>query len=116
MTTYEDEHYTTGITVRLPISLVKELDAVSKNSKFTLPDVTKKYADRSEAIKTYITIGAFVDRNSKQIRDPAFVDQLNQMILDEKYMEWMDGLSEMQLNGFKGLIELKLKNMQTRLV
>lgn len=110
-----EEQYTSTISVRMPISMIKELDAVSKNCKFVLPNISKKFADRSEAIKSYISIGSFIDKNSAQIKDPQFVEDLNKMIQNEKYMDWMDGLSDVQLHGLKDLITLKLEGKQTLL-
>lgn len=111
----DDDSFTSTISVRMPISMIKELDAVSKNSKFILPGVVKKFADRSEAIKSFISIGSFIDKNSGQIKDPKFVEELNQMIQNEKYMDWMDQLSEVQLKGLKDLINIKLEGKQTLL-
>lgn len=111
----EDREYSTTISMRFPISNLKEIDARCLNSHIRIPGVDKHYKDRTEAIITLSGIGLFIDQNKAKMSDPKFVDELNQMITNEKYLEWLDNLSPMQKSALRDLITISLEGTQRKL-
>lgn len=116
MGTNPDELFTVSVSVRFPLTFIKELDAMCKNRPFKLPEVDKVYPDRSEAIKSLCGIGMFVERNKGTIKDPQFVETLNQRIKDESIYDWLEGLSETQKIGLRDLVNMSLERKQTKII
>lgn len=111
------EHdYKSTISLRMKVNTIAELDAMCKNSKIRLPNVEKIFKDRTECIETLIGTGLFIQRNKAIMSDPKFVNSLNDMIKNEKYMEWLYQLSDVQKQALKELINQSLEGKQVKII
>jgi len=107
----EEHSYNTSISMRVNIGFLKEIDSMCRNSSHRIEGVEKIFSDRTDAIKSLTSIGLFIEKNKQAMADPKFTEELNQMIKDEKYMDWIKTLSPTQLNGLAQLIEMRKKEL-----
>lgn len=111
-----EHNYRTTISLRMKVNTIAELDAMCHNSKMRLPNVEKIFKDRTECIETLIGTGLFIQRNKATMSDPKFVEQLNDMIKNEKYLEWLYNLSDVQKVALRDLINQSLEGKQVKII
>lgn len=101
--------YTVPATVKLPLTMIQEVDSLCTGEN-------KIFSDRSDAIRSLLSIALFIEKNKTEIKDPKFVEDMNQLIKQEKYMDWINTLSPSQCQGLTQLIKIREENYQKKLV
>ena len=76
---------------------------------------TQNCKDFTDAVRRLIDSGLWIENHKKQLQDPQknqeLIDEYNQRMKDESAIDWLDGLTKLQLEGLESAIQLtKEKN------
>ena len=88
-------------SIRFTLNLLDELEWLC-----SIDNPRRKFANLSEACNKLSSIAMFLINQDGKIETGEFIDQMNGVIKEEKMMEWLQNLSEMQRVGLKQMIEM----------
>lgn len=97
---------TSLFSLRLSLDLLDKLENTVKEGKF--PNV-------SEAIRSYVELGMYVESYKTMIKDPEFLKTIEELKQTEGVFDWVETLNDIQMDGITTAIKMeKEKRYETR--
>ena len=86
-----------SFSIRLPLEL---LDSLERNVK------EGKFSSISDAIRSYIELGMYVESYKTIIKDPQFLKSIEELKQTEGVFDWIETLSDEQANAITTALKI----------
>ncbi len=88
------------VSIRLPLDMIFKLESLTSGNE-------KKFATISEAIRSHIEVGFMVASMKSKIKDPEFLNSIEEIKKKESIFEWVATLRDNELSAIQTACQME---------